>query len=96
MRNHRLFPDAGINLICSCYPCVEGHFRQQDQIQKKKQQKKRPLSLANTTRKTAKVNPATELLNSLSSAVEKAAIEKMQVKKKNWQRRKKSLRKRLY
>ena len=60
-----------------------------DEPAKKQQKKKRPLSLANTTQKTAKLHPATELLNSLSSAVEKAAIEKMQVKKEELAEKKK-------
>jgi hypothetical protein len=46
-----------------------------------KNQKKRPLCLAATSKKAAKVHPATELLNSLSSAVEKSATDKMLVKK---------------
>jgi hypothetical protein len=52
-----------------------------DEQTEKKQKKKRPLSLAATSKKAAKVHPATELLNSLSSAVEKAASDKILVKK---------------
>jgi hypothetical protein len=52
-----------------------------DEQAPKQQKKKRPLSLAETSKKAVKVHPATELLSSLCSAMEEAASGKMQLRK---------------
>ncbi len=53
--------------------------------------KKRPISLAEKEKKESKVYPALELMSSLSTAVEKAATERAQMKSRELQERSKEM-----